>query len=71
LNWEREEEHDGVAPAILQRLNKAVNKAVNDKTERAFEEVRQWKNQKRKGEITLMFDGSGTVSKIKVVNFIQ
>ena len=42
-----------------------------DKTERAFEEVREWKNQKRKGEITLMFDGSGTVAKIKVVNYIQ
>lgn len=42
-----------------------------DKTERAFEEVRRWKDQKRKGEITLMFDGSGTVTKIRVVNYIQ
>jgi hypothetical protein len=42
-----------------------------DKTERAFEEVRRWKDQKRKGEITLMFDGSGNVAKVKVVNYIQ
>jgi hypothetical protein len=41
-----------------------------DKTERAFEEVRRWKDQKRKGEITLMFDGSGNVAKVKVVNYL-
>ena len=41
-----------------------------DKTERAFEEVRRWKDQKRKGEITLMFDGSGAVAKVKVVNYL-
>jgi hypothetical protein len=42
-----------------------------DKTERAFEEVKRWKDLKRKGEITLMFDGSGVVAKVKVVNYIQ
>jgi hypothetical protein len=41
-----------------------------DKTERAFEELRKWKQEKRKGEITLMLDGSGNVAKVKVSQYI-
>lgn len=41
-----------------------------DKTECAFVEVSKWKEQKRKGEITLYFDGSGNVTKVKKSEYI-
>jgi DNA-binding CsgD family transcriptional regulator len=41
-----------------------------DMTERGFEEVRRWKEQKKKGEIILMLDGSGIVAKVKVSQYI-
>ena len=41
-----------------------------DKTERAYEEIKRWKDQCRKGEITLMFDGSGRLAKIKITHYI-
>jgi hypothetical protein len=41
-----------------------------DRTEDAFREVARWKAQKCKGEIVLMFDGSGFVAKVKEVRYV-
>jgi hypothetical protein len=41
-----------------------------DQTEKAFREVAKMKAEKRKGEITLLFDGSGNVAKVKKSEYI-
>lgn len=46
------------------------SKSKEDKTARAIEEVRRWKQEGRKGKITLHFDGSGVVSKLECSVFI-
>jgi hypothetical protein len=43
----------------------------NDKTEVAFKEVARWKAEKKKGKITLHFDGSGEVKAVEVSQFVK
>jgi hypothetical protein len=42
-----------------------------DKTTRALEEMRRWKEQKRRGKIILHYDGSGDIAKIEVSLFVK
>jgi hypothetical protein len=41
-----------------------------DKTERAFAELKKLKDEKKKAKMTLHLDGSGSVNKIEVAQFI-
>lgn len=43
--------------------NMEPEKEKEDKTEKAFRQVAEWKRDKVKGKIVLHFDGSGIVAK--------
>jgi hypothetical protein len=43
---------------------------IDDKTERAFQELRRMKDQKKKGKIILHLDGSGKVAKVEKSEYI-
>ena len=49
---------------------KPYDKPEQDRTEDVFRTVKHLKDTKFKGELTLMFDGSGRVAKVKKSEFV-
>lgn len=43
---------------------------TKDKHQQAEREIAKWKQEKKKGEIVLMFDGSGNVAKVKRCEYL-
>lgn len=44
---------------------------MQDKADRAIREISRWREEKKKGKITLHFDGSGIVKAVEVSQFVK